>query len=659
MEWYGYRGRVLVVDLSAATVESEELDFDAARRFLGGSGLNAWLLYRYLPREPKPLSPESPLIFGAGPLTGTEFPCSARSTFTALSPLTGIFGDANGGGYFAAMVKQAGYDHIVILGASESPCCLYIDRTGACAIEKADDVWGLDVFETDKTLSRKHPGSMVACIGPAGENGVPFANILTHEGGNSWSRTGVGAVMGSKKLKAIVANGRGRIPVKDSERFSAFCDDLSGFCASEPRVKGFTVTGTMRNCDVFTSKGLLYHSNYKYAADLEYGGKVGFDAFNKATEWKSKGCYRCPIKCEKGYTIKDDPFKGEQGSKYEVGYACASGYNLGIDNVNSILHITNHCNALGMDLFEASTSICTAIDLFRDGVITSADTDGMALNWNDVEMADRLLEKTARREGFGEVLAEGSRAMEKSIGRGAERFTVQIKGMTDPAPSCPPFILSLAVGTRGGDHQKGFPTLLEDAPAKELTKALYGGTDEGFDMNSHEDKGRVIWWHENYKMVGDSIGTCFFLNTMGLACAKLEPAKFARAYSYATGLECDGAELFMKGERAYQVEKAINALRGVTRADDSFKASREKEGWGHDTDLNHPGMLDEYYRYRGCSKDGLPLRRRLEEAGLGDIADALEREGKLGTEEPDSYLELQKLAAPMSKEITLTAAAAE
>ncbi|MHC9542021.1 MAG: aldehyde ferredoxin oxidoreductase family protein [Vulcanimicrobiota bacterium] len=658
MEWFGYRGKILNVDLSSGKIEAEELDRDAVRRFLGGSGLNAWLLYKHLPHNASPLDPESPLIFGAGPLVGTEFPCSARSTFTALSPLTGIFGDANGGGYFAAMVKLAGYDHIVLRGAAESPCYLYIDRSGTCTLEKADGIWGLDVFDTDSTLAKKHSGSMVACIGPAGENTVPFANILTHDGGNSWSRTGVGAVMGSKKLKAIVANGRGKIPIAKPEDFSRFCDELSRFCTSNPHVKGFSQSGTMRNCEVFSSRGFLYHHNYRFQADMKYCGKLDIESFNNATESKSKGCYRCPIKCEKDYTLKDGPFKGEHGSKYEVGYACASGYSLGIEDVNSVLHITNHCNGLGMDLFEATTSICTAIDLFQEGILTAADTDGMTLEWNNVEMVDTLLEKTAKREGFGALLAQGSRAMEKAIGKGTEKFTVHIKGMTDPAPSCPPFILSLAVGTRGGDHQKGFPTLLADAPAKELTEALYGGTDGGFDLNSHEDKGRVIWWHENYKMIGDSMGSCFFLNTLGLANSRLEPAKFASAYSFATGMDCDGAELFIKGERAYQLERAFNALHGVTRTDDTFKASREKDGWGHGVDLNHPGMLDEYYQYRGCSKDGLPLRRRLEEAGLKDIADALEQEGKLGKEETDTYITLEKLAAPNSKELTIPEAEA-
>jgi aldehyde:ferredoxin oxidoreductase len=267
-------------------------------------------------------------------------------------------------------------------------------------------------------------------------------------------------------------------------------------------------------------------------------------------------------------------------------------------------------------------------------------------------MVEKLLEKTARREGFGALLAEGVQSMEKAIGKGAEKFSLHIKGMTEPAHCCPPFLLSFAVSTRGGDHLKGMPILLTDSSSKELTKALYGGTDKGIDMYSHEDKGRVVWWHENYKTIIDSLGTCFFLTTVCLPCGRLEPAELASAYSFATGMECDGAELFRKGERAYQVERALNARRGITRKDDKVKVRPEKDSWGQGIDLNHPGMLDEYYQYRGCSKDGLPLRHRLEEAGLVDIADDLEQEGKLGKEETDTYLTLETLTNPLTREFT-------
>ncbi len=653
MEWYGYRGKILNVDLSSGKIEVDELDSDAAHQYLGGAGMNAWLLYKYFSPHTNPLDPGSPLIFGAGPLTGTEFPSSARSTFTALSPLTGIFGDANGGGYFAAMVKQAGYDHIVLRGSAESPCYLHIDRGGQCTLEKADGIWGLDTVETDRALAKKHPGSMIACIGPAGEKMVRYANILSREGSNSWSRTGVGAVMGSKKLKAIVANGRGKIPIKEPERFSQFCEEINSFCASNPRVRVFSRWGTMMQIGIFTSMGLLYSHNCRRLASLKDANKLGIKTFSKSMEYKSRGCYRCPIKCEKEFTLKKEPFAGERGPKHELGYACGLGYNLGIDNLNSVLHLMNRCNSLGLDIIDASSSIATAIELSKEGILTAADTDGMTLTWNDAETVEKLLEKTAKREGFGALLAEGVKSMEKAIGKGADKFSLHIKGMSEPAHSCPPFLLSFAVSTRGGDHLKGMPILIIDSSSKELTKTFYGGTEKGLNLYSHDDKGRVVWWHENYKTIVDSLGTCFFLTTVCLPSGRLEPAELAHAYSLATGMECDGAEIFRKGERVYQIERALNARLGITRADDTVKLRPEKDSWGKGVDLNHPGMLDEYYRYRGCSKDGLPLRRRLEEAGLAEIADDLEREGKLGKEETGTGIPLETLVAPLSKEYTM------
>ena len=221
-DWFGYRGCTLKVDLSRETLEIQELRPEDAQSFLGGAGLNAWLLFQQINPTVDPLCPENPLIFGAGPLVGTKFPCAARTTFTTLSPLTGIFGDANGGGLFGMMVKRAGFDHLVIEGKASTPCYLLITPDTGCSIQSAKDLWGLDVVETDRTLAKMHPGSKVACIGPAGENMVRFANILTHEGGNSWSRTGVGAVMGSKNLKAIVVKGKGSVPVKDAEAVAEF-----------------------------------------------------------------------------------------------------------------------------------------------------------------------------------------------------------------------------------------------------------------------------------------------------------------------------------------------------------------------------------------------------------------------------------------------------
>lgn len=648
MEYYGYRGKILEVDLTSQKTEVKELSHDDIVNFIGGAGMNSWILYKNCKPDTKPFDPENPLIFGAGPFVGTEFPSSGRSTFTALSPLTGILGDANGGGYFAPMVKQAGYDHLVIRGKSENPCYLLIGRDGACTIEKADDVWGKDITEADTILSKKHPGSMTACIGPAGENLVTYANILTNKAANSWSRTGVGAVMGSKRLKAIVANGRGKIPIKDPDRFEKISEGFKKVVNEGLRSKIFSRWGTIMQITVFSALGLMYRNNLRHAVTFNYADKLGLKTFSDRAEFKNHGCFRCPIKCEKPYVLKDKPYRGEEGSKYELGYACTLGFNVGIDNINSVLHLVRLCNDKGMDVVDLSSSIATAIDLYKEGIISNTDTDGIELDWNKTEAVESLIKKIASKEGFGEILSGGVKSIAEIIGKGADKYAIHIKGMSEPAHCCPPFLLSFAVASRGGDHLKGMPILALEGANEELAQKFYNATKGSMDLFSHNDKGRVVWWHENYKTIIDSLGTCFFLSTILLPQKRFTPEELAKAYNAATGVEIDGQALFLTGERSYQIQKAFNALRGVDRSNDNFKVRPEKDSWGHGIDINHPGMLDEYYHYRGCSKDGLPTRERLEETGLKHVADDLEKEGRLGRlENSKEYMSVKNLGSSL------------
>jgi aldehyde:ferredoxin oxidoreductase len=404
---------------------------------------------------------------------------------------------------------------------------------------------------------------------------------------------------------------------------------------------------------IFTALGLLFRENCRSMATMSDAGKIGFDTFSHSTKFVSRGCYRCPIKCEKKYKVKEGKFAGEEGAKYELGYGCTLGFNLGIDNLSAVLHLTNRCNDLGMDVIDFSSSVATAIDLYRNSIISRSDTDGLELSWNDPATAETLATKTAMREGFGDLLAGGVRTIGEKVGKGAEKYALHIKGMSEPAHSCPPFLLGFSVATRGGDHLKGMPILILESSNKDMTRLFFQGTNKSQDLYSHEDKGRVVWWHENYKTIIDSLGICFFLTTVLLASGRLEPAELATAWRLATGLDGDGAGIFTMGEMAYQVERAFNALQGVTRADDTFKVREEKDSWGKGVNLDHPGMLDEYYRYRGCSRNGLPLRERLEEIGLPDVADTLESAGKLG-ETGGSYLPVSPLIDPMAREFTVT-----
>lgn len=630
MEWFGYRGRILRVDLARESWEIEDLGQEDARCYLGGAGLNAWLLFQMISPSTDPLGSDNPLIFGAGPLVGTKFPCGARTAFTALSPLTGIFGDANGGGFFGMMFKRAGFDHLVIEGKAPAPCYLLIQPGAACSLLPAEALWGQDVVETDRALLKRHPGSQVACIGPAGENRVLFANILSHEGGTSWSRTGLGAVMGSKNLKAIVVKGKGSIPVKDPEAFAALSASIRKEAQTGYGGRLFSRWGTMSQISMFSAMGLLYRKNGLERASLDQAERIGITEFHRLTEFEKQGCYGCPLKCEKRYRILEGPYEGEEGHKYELGYAATLGFNLGIDDLASVLHLTNRSNALGMDVVDLSSVLALAIELREKGLLADADLDGIALDWNAPGAVEEMMERIALQKGAGAILARGVRGAAGVFGSRAEPYALHFKGMSEPAHSSPPFALSFAVATRGGDHLKGMPILCVARPDRELVGRLFDGTENSLDLTSHEEKGRVIWWHENYKTVVDSLGTCFFLTSALTPMGRLLPGDLAEAYHLATGFETDADEILLAGERAYQVEKGVNRLMGIDRSNDTFGKRPEPGSWGYDIDLGHPGMLEEYYHFRGLDMEGRQTKDRLIDIGLAGIAERLQGYGLLG-----------------------------
>ena len=631
MGWYGYRGRILRVDLSARTITTEALERGDLRSFVGGAGLNAWLLYQGVQPSLSPLDPSNPLIFGAGPLVGTGFPSSSRSTFTTLSPLTGIFGDANGGGFFGGAVKRAGFDHIVVLGASETPCCLVLRGDGEATLEDARALWGRDTLETHQMLQRAYPGGAAACIGPAGEQQVRYASIVTNSTANSWARTGVGAVMGSKKLKAIVALGTDPVPVADPRGFSVLSRKVNEWAATSPSGRLFSKVGTTIHVGLLPALGYSFKQNGRLPVSVSEASRIDWTAFQQQTETRAHGCHSCALKCGKRYRVKAGEHAGEEGYRYDATYAHALGFNLGITDLGTLLHLGDLSNRLGFDIIEFSGSVGLAIDLFRQGVLDRGDTDGLELDWGAGRSIAILAGRVARREGFGAVLAEGSKRAAAAIGRGAETYSQHSKGMSETAPSSPALVLGYAVSPRGGDHMKaGIPILNMNRRNVDLSRQLFGGTSAGADPSSHVDKGRVVWWHENYKMATDCLGICFYLTSTLLPTHKMLPEDLAEAYRVTTGLDMDGEALLGAGERGVQVEKALNARLGIGRADDAFTTRPERSAWSNDVDLDHPGMLDEYYDYRGCSPDGLPTRLRLGALGLGAIADDLEREGRLG-----------------------------
>ncbi len=626
---FGYRGSVLEVELDQRDSRVTDLPEEDAGRFIGGSGLNAWLLYQSLRPSTRATDPDNPLVFGAGPLVGTSFPTSARSTFTALSPLTGVFGDSNGGGLFGVQVKRAGYDHMVIRGASDRPCYLTVAPNGNCKIEDASDLWGEDTLETERILKKKYPKAVVASIGPAGENLVRYASIQFERNAHSFSRAGMGAVMGSKNLKAIVVHGGGGIPVKNPEETGRISEAIKQAAKECAFPKLFTRYGTPMFINLLESLGLVYGENWRRRIEHSDITSLDIAAFHDAAESKSHGCYRCPLRCGKHWRIRQGPHAGEEGFKYEVAFIMTLGMSLGLRDVPSILHIVNKLNRMGIDVNEFAGTLGMATDAYQKGVLSRDATDGFSFDWGNAEAYASIIDWISERRGFGGILAEGTKRAAVEIGGGAEDYALHMKGMHWPAHSAPPFVLAFSLSTRGGDFLKAMPYLLMQSTNKEVCRKLFGASSETMDIYSHEAKGRAVWWHENYKLLLDSLGVCFYLGLSLLPHGRLLPEELAVAYRGVTGIDVDGKTLLKAAESSNQIQRAINACQGMDRKNDAFTRRPEQDSWAQGIDLDLPGMLDEYYAYRGLSRTGLPTTERLRSAGLQDLAVDLGEKGLL------------------------------
>ncbi len=642
---FGWRGKLLRVDLSSAKTWDEELSLAYIDGYIGGSGINARLLYDFLRADfsVDALSPENPLIFGCGPLVGTPFPCASRFTVTAKSPLTGIFGDTNAGGWFGVRLKQAGYDHIVIQGKAAHPVALLIEPGKPAQIVDATDIWGLDIYETDRKLHDRYGACETARIGPAGENLVRYANILSGTKRVSTNgRTGMGCVMGSKNLKAIIITvvpGAGLLPVADQNAVAQIAQHYRHVWLKGPGTTLKRQYGTLTNFSQIAE-----HTRIKNEQEPEQIDAYDLDLFVTSFKTGQTACFGCPVACSQKWEIKDGPYQGEKGDKIEYGHLLNLGPNLGIFDFAAMLHLAHLSNCVGMDCIQFGFNTAIAMECFQRGILSSEATGGLELTWGNTAAVETLMRQTAQRTGFGNLLAENAPTFASRIGPAAEQYGFHTKGMSFPF-SCTyalPMSLASSVATRGGDHLKGHPFAAIIGHQEMLEKMF--GKDVPPDAGDHTSpvaKGRVVWWQENYKMIMDCLGLCFLpvINSNVWSDPLIMIKEMGEMYHAITGRDPVG--LFSAAERAYQIERCFNALLGITRKDDTRKGTLR----GEKNPVDLPGMLDEYYTYRGCSQDGLPTRKRLLEIGLADVADDLAKHKKLAEQECPAISELLKHSA--------------
>lgn len=625
-------GKILRVDLTSGKIWEEEVSEELKTGYVGGAGINAKLLYDALKDKPEadPLGPENVIIFGPGLLAGTSFPCTSRMTITAKSPVTGIFGDSNGGGFFPARLKQAGYDHVFITGQADKPVALYIEKGKKPEIVDASDLWGLDTYETDEAIQKKYGPCEAARIGPAGENLVRYANVFTSTKRTGvHGKTGMGCVMGAKKLKALIVKADGEIPLVNEEKSK----ELAKFYREKwmgNATYGLREYGSFSLIPQNSMHTRINNQQVHITPEQLDAYDVGKLVDNYKTGQKS--CYKCPIACTQILEVKEGPYKGEISEKIEFGHYTNMGPLIGIFDYPQLFHISNIANRMGFDCITFGWIVAMAMECYQRGIITTDDTWGMELNWGDVELVEELIKKIAYRDGIGNLLADSMPMILDKLPPEAREYGFHIKGLSFSYNCEQAVAMSLAssVATRGADHLKGHPFAamigLEDMLKQIFGDDLPEGTLDGA---SPVGKGRVVWWSENYKSLMDSLGICFIpvvsVDVFGDPIILFK--EMGEIYEAVTGRSPE--KLFEASERIYQLEKSFNALLGITRKDDIRTGTRR----GKKDPIDHPGMLEEYYWYRGCSEDGVPTRKRLQEVGLSDVVDDLTAAGKIGERE--------------------------
>lgn len=643
---FGWTGTILWVDLTHQVIEKKPLDKELAKAFLGGRGLNSKILYDHFdPKITDPFDPQNIVCISTGVLTGTTAPSSGRITISfARSPITGVFGDGNAGGHFGPELKYAGYDAIVIMGASDKPVYLAI-QDDVVELRAADHIWSQEVHNTDKIL-RQEIGSLqtqVLAIGPAGENLVSGActlcNITRAAGAG-----GSGAILGSKKLKAIAVRGTKGFGVADPVAFTEACNEAHDHIRAHPLFEQFQLYGTTCFIERSYPQNVVPVFNWQ-ANQLPGWEGLKADVFIKHYAKRSVACFGCPIHCSNYYHVDEGPFAGTCGEGPEWEAIAGFGLKLGITDFPAVLYINSLCNRLGLDVVQTSSVCSTAMHLWQDSVITAEDTQGLDLAWGNVDAAIELIRQVAYREGFGRIFSDGilpgvrNIAASKGIApEKLERYVIHTKGMTYSGLDLRKFpgsALGYATSTRGGDHLRGRPKIppeLSEDPAEinrvmdiplELAEAwVQAGITKD---DQYEDIGHVLKFFQDQCAVADAVEICKFTSSWRFGVG---PSRMARLVSAATGMPYTWEDILKVGERIYAVEYAMQRRFGLGPESDQPPARffEEKTQSGYVLDkVKFEASRSQYYEIRGYDTNGVPTEKKLLELGLQDVAADLEQ----------------------------------
>ncbi|MDH4214279.1 MAG: aldehyde ferredoxin oxidoreductase family protein [Candidatus Thorarchaeota archaeon] len=616
---FGVGGEVIWVNLTTGSIEKRPIDEDMVRKYLLGAGYLSRVLYDMIPVGTDPLGKDNVLGFATGLLTGSMFPQSSRHVIAALSPLTNIWGESHAAGFWGAELKLAGYDAIMFTGASSVPMYLHIEDAKVELLD-ASHLWGKDVFETDDMIRKTHgKRCRVLSIGQAGENLVRFAAIMNDRDRAS-ARSGLGAVMGSKKLKAISVKGTGKIEVADPKNYLKRMDEFYERMLSNAFTPGRVKYGTTSLVELMQHIGRLPSYNMRQGVFEGYD-KISGDAINEKYLVKARSDWSCLQRCGRYTAVRSGPYSFEGGAP-EFETQSAMGSRCGNDNLESVLFGHHLANQYGIDTISLGGTISWAMEAWDEGLITAEDTGGIDLSWGNDDTIIKLTKMIALREGFGDILAEGSERAAQRIGRGTNKFVMTVKKqeIAGQEPRAQKSMgLAAVTAARGADHLYGFP-VLDEAGFDEDIKKRFGEEylPEMADRLNPKYKGIMVKECEDFMVMVESVGLCKYGTQI--------PPEFyyddvALALKVHNGLDLTGADLQEIGERIVNLNRLFNARFGVTRKDDCLPDRLTKvkaplgPSAGEVVELDQ--MLDEYYSVRGWDQvTGLPLKETLERLGL-------------------------------------------
>lgn len=633
--------KIAYINLTTGDIEIKPIPMEVRKKFLGGRGLDAYLLYNHTKKGCDPLGPDNALIISGGILCATLASATARTHVMAKSPLTGLLGSCNMGGFFAPEMAWAGFHHLVIKGKAKKPSYIYINN-GNIEIRDAANIWGKTVTDTQwaihDELNDKEVKSLV--IGPAGENLVAFANVMTGVK-NAGGRTGMGAVMGSKNLKAVACRGTMDVkishPVEALEYNKKFIEQITGAKVSQTQ----GTLGTPFIWGATNSWGGVRTENFRYN-QLEYADDIEPERIDEiATEtmgpYHMAGCFGCQVHCRAQYKIPSGKYKGKYDEGPEYTSQGAFGAEVGCRSAETVLAGNHLVDQFGMDNLETGSIISWAMECFEEGLITKDQTDGIDLRFGNDEAVLEMIERICYRKGWlGDVLAKGGIPASKDIGKNSFDYLIQVKGMNNlhsDERATPALALNIATSSRGSDHLRSRPAIdLYHLPEKVLRKIYstpipYDGPLSS-EHTEYVGKPWQVFWQENCYMAVDSLGICKYHTTfLGATLPNFE--NWPKVLYLNTGIEMTPEEIWQVARRNNMIERMFNLREGATR-NDPEKGDVLNHRY-HDEPCKRGAidvigryivkekfdkMVDEFYEHKGLDKNGIPKKSTLKELGL-------------------------------------------